>query len=159
MNDVLSGYNGTIFAYGQSGSGKTYTMYGDNIYDENNRGIIPRLINDIFEFVENADENITFQFKMSILQIYKENIYDLLTGENNLKIKENPIRGIYVDKLTEVYIDSFETFMEYIDISQENRIVSETKLNSLSSRSHSILIFEITQNLHNENFSKKGILK
>ena len=158
MNDVLSGYNGTIFAYGQSGSGKTYTMYGDNIYDENNRGIIPRLINDIFEFVENADENITFQFKMSILQIYKENIYDLLTGENNLKIKENPIRGIYVDKLTEVYIDSFETFMEYIDISQENRIVSETKLNSLSSRSHSILIFEITQNLHNENFSKKGIL-
>ena len=128
MNDVLSGYNGTIFAYGQSGSGKTYTMYGDNIYDENNRGIIPRLINDIFEFVENADENITFQFKMSILQIYKENIYDLLTGENNLKIKENPIRGIYVDKLTEVYIDSFETFMEYIDISQENRIVSETSL-------------------------------
>ena len=69
MNDVLSGYNGTIFAYGQSGSGKTYTMYGDNIYDENNRGIIPRLINDIFDFVENADENITFQFKMSILQI------------------------------------------------------------------------------------------
>ena len=158
VNDVLSGYNGTIFAYGQSGSGKTFTMYGNDIYDNNNRGIIPRLINDIFNFVENADENITFQFKMSILQIYKENIYDLLTGENNLKIKENPIRGIYVDKLTEVYIDSFETFMEYVDLAQENRIVSETKLNSYSSRSHSILIFEVTQNLHNANFSKKGIL-
>ena len=75
VNDVLSGYNGTIFAYGQSGSGKTFTMYGNDIYDNNNRGIIPRLINDIFNFVENADENITFQFKMSILQIYKEKIY------------------------------------------------------------------------------------
>ena len=158
VKDVLSGYNGTIFAYGQSGSGKTYTMYGDDIYDIENRGIIPRLINDIFDFVENADENITFQFKMSILQIYKENIYDLLTGENNLKIKENPIKGIYVDKLTEVYIDSFDTFMEYVDLAQENRIVSETKLNSYSSRSHSILIFEVTQNLHNANFSKKGTL-
>ena len=75
-----------------------------------------------------------------------------------MKIKENPIKGIYVDKLTEVYIDSFETFMEYVDLAQENRIVSETKLNSYSSRSHSILIFEVTQNLNNANFSKKGTL-
>ena len=133
-------------------------MYGADIYDDSTKGIIPRLIGDIFDYVENADENITFQFKMSILQIYKENIYDLLTGENNLKIKENPIRGIYVDKLTEVYVDSFETFMEYVDLSQENRIVSETKLNSYSSRSHSILIFEVTQNINNANFSKKGTL-
>jgi len=133
-------------------------MYGEDIYDDNTKGIIPRLINDIFNYVENVDENITFQFKLSILQIYKENIYDLLTGENNLKIKENPIKGIYVDKLTEVYIDSFETFMEYVDLAQENRIVSETKLNSYSSRSHSILIFEVTQNLNNANFSKKGTL-
>ena len=133
-------------------------MYGADIYDDSTKGIIPRLIGDIFDYVENADENITFQFKMSILQIYKENIYDLLTGESNLKIKENPIRGIYVDKLTEVYVDSFETFMEYVDLSQENRIVSETKLNSYSSRSHSILIFEVTQNLNNANFSKKGTL-
>ena len=133
-------------------------MYGNDIYDDFTKGIIPRLINDIFNYIEIMDENITFQIKMSILQIYKENIFDMLTGENNLKIKENPIKGIYVDKLTEVYCDSFETFMEYIDISQENRIVSETKLNSYSSRSHSILIFEVTQNLNNANFSKKGTL-
>ena len=95
---------------------------------------------------------------MSILQIYKENIYDLLTGQSNLKIKENPIRGIYVDKLTEVYVDSFETFMEYVELSQENRFVSETGLNNTSSRSHSILIFEVTQHLQNQNFSKKGTL-
>ena len=95
-------------------------MHGSDIYDEEKMGIIPRIIFEIFNFVEKSDENITFQFKMSILQIYKENIYDLLTGESNLKIKENPIRGIYVDKLTEVYVDSFETFMEYVELSQEN---------------------------------------
>ena len=158
VNDVLSGYNGTIFAYGQSGSGKTYSMYGSDIYDEEKMGIIPRIILEIFNFVEKSDDNITFQFKMSILQIYKENIYDLLTGQSNLKIKESPIKGIYVDKLTEVYVDSFETFMEYVELSQENRFVSETGLNNTSSRSHSILIFEVTQNLQNQNFSKKGTL-
>ena len=158
VNDVLSGYNGTIFAYGQSGSGKTYSMYGSDIYDEDKMGIIPRIILEIFNFVEKSDDNITFQFKMSILQIYKENIFDLLTGESNLKIKESPVRGIYVDKLTEVYVDSFDTFMEYVELSQENRFVSETGLNNTSSRSHSILIFEVTQNLKNQNFSKKGTL-
>ena len=56
-------------------------MYGEDIYDDNTKGIIPRLINDIFNYVENVDENITFQFKLSILQIYKENIYDWLTKE------------------------------------------------------------------------------
>ena len=158
VKDVLSGYNGTIFAYGQSGSGKTYTMYGSNLYDDNLKGVIPRIIQDIFDAVNNADDNVIFQFKMSFLQIYKEVIYDLLTGEKDLKIKENPIRGIYVDKLTEVYVNTFETFMDYVDLAQQNRIVSETKLNHVSSRSHSILIFEVTQNVVNENFSKSGKL-
>lgn len=65
VNDVLRGYNGTIFAYGQSGSGKTYTMYGkeDNEY----MGLIPRIIYEIFEYVENSDDNIIFEFKMSVL--------------------------------------------------------------------------------------------
>ena len=61
--DDLWGYNGTIFAYGKSCSGKTFTIYGEDIYDDNIKGIIPRLINDIFNYVENEDENITFQFK------------------------------------------------------------------------------------------------
>ena len=158
VKDVLSGYNGTIFAYGQSGSGKTFTMYGSDIYDDTVKGIIPRLIQDIFNYVDKADDNVIFQFKMSFLQIYKEVIYDLLTGEKDLKIKESPHRGIYVDKLTEVYINTFDNFMEYVELAQENRIVGETKLNQNSSRSHSILIFEVTQNVVNDNFSKTGKL-
>lgn len=158
VKDVVSGYNGTIFAYGQSGSGKTFTMYGDNTDNIETMGIIPRIISEIFDFVDKCNDNITFQFKMSFMQIYKEVIYDLLTGDKDLKIKENPIRGIYADKLTEVYVNSMQNFMEYVDLAQENRIVSETKLNSYSSRSHSILIFEVNQTLVNENLTKKGIL-
>ena len=122
------------------------------------KGVIPRLIEDIFNYANNTNDNVLFQFKMSFMQIYKEVIYDLLTGEKDLKIKENPIRGIYVDKLTEVYINTFENFMEYVDLAQQNRIVSETKLNHNLSRSHSILIFEVTQNVVSENFSKSGKL-
>ncbi len=158
VKDVMEGYNGTIFAYGQSGSGKTYTMYGKDIQDNENKGLIPRIVEDIFNYVENADQNISFQLKLSILQIYKEIIYDLLTGEKNLHIKENPTRGIYVEGLSEVYLSSEEDFLNYAIIAESNRKVGETKLNQTSSRSHSIMIIEIIQNFKKENLIKKGIL-
>ena len=112
----------------------------------------------MFSIIDTAEEHIVFQLKLSILQIYKEIIYDLLTGEKDLKVKENPVKGIYVDGLTEVFIDSKEAFLDYLNVSQQQRIVSGTKLNQYSSRSHSILILEVTSTSEKENFSKKGIL-
>jgi kinesin family protein 5 len=112
----------------------------------------------LFEKINEVDDNIIFQIKLSILQIYKEVVYDLLSGEKDLKIKENPIKGIYVDGLTEVYIDSFENFMEYIEYSQEQRIEAATRLNRNSSRSHVIVQLEVTQNIEKENITKKGTL-
>ena len=158
IKDIIDGYNGTIFAYGQSGSGKTFTMYGNDIEDEDNKGLIPRIVNDIFEYVETCDENVHFKFKLSVLQIYKEIIYDLLTGEKNLQIKENTIRGIYVDGLSEVYLSSVDDFLNYAELAEKNRKVGETRLNQQSSRSHSIMILEVTQKLKKENLVKKGIL-
>ncbi len=158
IKDIMDGYNGTIFAYGQSGSGKTFTMYGNDIEDEDNKGLIPRIVNDIFEYVETCDENVHFKFKLSVLQIYKEIIYDLLTGEKNLQIKENTIRGIYVDGLSEVYLSSVDDFLNYAELAEKNRKVGETRLNQQSSRSHSIMILEVTQKLKKENLVKKGIL-
>ena len=158
IKDIIDGYNGTIFAYGQSGSGKTFTMYGNDIEDEDNKGLIPRIVNDIFEYVETCDENVHFKFKLSVLQIYKEIIYDLLTGEKNLQIKENTIRGIYVDGLSEVYLSSVDDFLNYAELAEKNRKVGETRLNQQSSRSHSIMILEVTQKLKKENLIKKGIL-
>ena len=159
VGDVMEGYNGTIFAYGQSGSGKTYTMYGPDIFDDFYKGIIPRIVEDIFYYVEKADENIDFQFKLSVLEIYKEVIYDLLSPQiTDIKIQENPESGVVIDGLSEVYLSSINEFFEYAELSQTNRKTAETKLNHNSSRSHCILILEVTQSFKKEKLIKKGIL-
>ena len=159
VGDVMEGYNGTIFAYGQSGSGKTYTMYGPDIFDDIFKGIIPRIVEDIFNYVEKADENIDFQFKLSVLEIYKEVMYDLLAQQSNdIKIQENPESGIVIDGLSEVYLSSLNEFFEYVELSQINRKTAETKLNHNSSRSHCILILEVTQSFKKEKLIKKGTL-
>ena len=82
--DVLSGYNGTIFAYGQTSSGKTHTMEG-NIHSEEMMGIIPRIVNDIFDHVEEDDKN-TFVIKVSYFELYLETISDLLAIPSKLTI-------------------------------------------------------------------------
>ena len=159
VGDVMEGYNGTIFAYGQSGSGKTYTMYGPDIFDDFYKGIIPRIVEDIFYYVEKADENIDFQFKLSVLEIYKEVMYDLLSPQiSDIKIQENPESGMVIDGLSEVYLSSINEFFEYAELSQTNRKTAETKLNHNSSRSHCILILEVTQSFKKEKLIKKGIL-
>ena len=159
VGDVMEGYNGTIFAYGQSGSGKTYTMYGPDIFDDIYKGIIPRIAEDIFNYVEQADDNIDFQFKLSVLEIYKEVMYDLLAQQSaDMKIQENPESGIIIDGLSEVYLSSINEFFEYVELSQINRKTAETKLNHNSSRSHCILILEVTQSFKKEKIIKKGTL-
>ena len=159
VGDVMEGYNGTIFAYGQSGSGKTYTMYGPDIFDDMYKGIIPRIVEDIFNYVEKADDNVDFQFKLSVLEIYKEVMYDLLTQQSSdIKIQENPETGVVIEGLSEVYLSSLDEFFEYVDLSQSNRKVAETKLNHNSSRSHCILILEVTQSFKKEKLIKKGTL-
>jgi len=111
-----------------------------------------------FNIINESNDDVYFQLKFSILQIYKEVIYDLLTGEKDLKVKENPTRGIYAENLSEVFIDNIDTFYQLLKLSQEQRIVGETKLNQFSSRSHAIFMLEVTQNFQNETFQKKGLL-
>lgn len=97
VNDVLQGYNGTIFAYGPTGTGKTFTMFGE-VSSEENKGIIPRVSRQIFTYINSVEADIEFIITCSMLEIYKENLYDLLKVERvGLKIKENPQKGgIYV---------------------------------------------------------------
>ena len=158
VEDIMAGYNGTIFAYGQSGSGKTYTMYGNDIFDETTKEIIPRVVEEIFKKIEKSDRNIDFQIKLSVMEIYKEVMYDLFTNENNLKIIENKEKGIYIENLSEIYLSSIEEFFNYTELAQKNRKVAETKLNHNSSRSHCIMILEVVQNCKKEKIIKKGIL-
>ena len=159
--DVLNGYNGTIFAYGQSGSGKTFSMYGNDLYDDELKGIIPRSIEDIFRFInDEAHTEIKFELKFSLLEIYKENLHDLLNPEvksSDLKIKEHPKKGIYVANLTEQYISSEEEFMILIENADDYRVVSETGLNKNSSRSHLVFQLEIIQKMPDDT-EKRGML-
>ncbi|XP_013792505.2 kinesin heavy chain-like, partial [Limulus polyphemus] len=81
VKDVLMGYNGTIFAYGQTSSGKTHTMEG--VLDDSIRqGIIPRIVNDIFNYIYSMDENVEFHIKVSYFEIYLDKIRDLLDGKS-----------------------------------------------------------------------------
>ncbi|EGR29614.1 kinesin motor domain protein [Ichthyophthirius multifiliis] len=151
VNDVLIGYNGTIFAYGVSGSGKSHTMFG-NMYNPEQYGIIPRMSNQLFGKIQNQTElDIEYTIKCSMLEIYKENLHDSLNLEvkHELKIKETPQKGIYVQGLSEKIIKNEQELVQIIEYGYSNRQTRATRLNEYSSRSHTIFMVQITQKLIN----------
>ena len=105
VNSVLQGFNGTILAYGQTSSGKTYTMSGPNTNDPLDQGIIPRIVSQVFKQIELASEDIEFTVKVSMIEIYMERIKDLLNPSKiNLQIKQLANGGVFVDDVTETYV-------------------------------------------------------
>ncbi|KAK3673271.1 hypothetical protein LTR78_006816 [Recurvomyces mirabilis] len=147
VDDVLAGYNGTVFAYGQTGSGKTYTMMGGGDLDDNNgKGIIPRIVEQIFDSILRSDGSIEFTVRVAYMEIYMEKIRDLLQPQNdNLPIHEDQKRGVYVKGLSEVYVGSTEDVYKVLEIGGNARAVASTNMNQESSRSHSIFVVEIGQ--------------
>uniref|UniRef100_W5LDM8 Kinesin-like protein n=1 Tax=Astyanax mexicanus TaxID=7994 RepID=W5LDM8_ASTMX len=133
VTDVLGGYNGTIFAYGQTSSGKTHTMEG-KLHDPNNMGIIPRIADDIFNHIFAMDENLEFHIKV------KRNL-----TKTNLSVHEDKNRVPYVKGCTERFVSSPEEVMDVIDEGKSNRHVAVTNMNEHSSRSHSIFLINIKQ--------------
>ncbi|KAF4112649.1 kinesin heavy chain [Onychostoma macrolepis] len=145
VKDVLGGYNGTIFAYGQTSSGKTYTMEG-KLHDPDGRGIIPRIAEDIFNHIYTMDENLEFHIKVSYFEIYMDKIRDLLdVSKTNLSVHEDKNRVPYVKGCTERFVSSPEEVMDVIDEGKANRHVAVTNMNEHSSRSHSIFLINIKQ--------------
>ncbi|XP_058258182.1 kinesin heavy chain-like isoform X2 [Hemibagrus wyckioides] len=145
VRDVLSGYNGTIFTYGQTSSGKTHTMEG-RLHDPQMMGIIPRIAHDIFDHIYSMQENLEFHIKVSYFEIYLEKIRDLLdVSKTNLAVHENKNRVPYVKGCTERFVSSPEEMMEVIDDGKANRHVAVTNMNEHSSRSHSIFLINIKQ--------------
>lgn len=145
VQDVLSGYNGTVFAYGQTSSGKTHTMEG--IFGENDKqGIIPRMVQDIFNHIYNMDADLEFHIKVSYFEIYNEKIRDLLdVTKMNLAIHEDKNRVPYVKGATERFVSSPEEVMATIDEGKNNRHVAVTNMNEHSSRSHSVFLIQVKQ--------------
>ena len=147
IEDVLQGFNGTIFAYGQTASGKTHTMTGHDIFDPVSMGIVPRMISTVFDKIEASDENVEFAVKVSYSELYLEKINDLIApGGKSLKIRQDRSRGVYVVNLTEHYVASDFDVFELLRIGTENRHTSCNKMNSRSSRSHTMFSLTVTQN-------------
>ena len=137
VSSALEGYNGSIFMYGQTTSGKTYTMLGS----PNNPGILPCALRDIFikiNKITKENNNINYKVYCSYIEIYNENIHDLLTDSNFLKLIDDKKYGIIVAGAKKVRIENFETGIGIKDFGEENRKYRETLFNEYSSRSHSI---------------------
>ncbi|KAJ0005316.1 hypothetical protein NQD34_015210 [Periophthalmus magnuspinnatus] len=145
VKDVLGGYNGTIFAYGQTSSGKTHTMEGI-LHDEEAEGVIPRIASDIFSHIYSMDQNLEFHIKVSYFEIYLDKIRDLLdVSKTNLAVHEDKNRVPFVKGCTERFVTSPEEVMDVIDEGKANRHVAVTNMNEHSSRSHSIFLINIKQ--------------
>mmetsp|Transcript_43968 Transcript_43968/g.71532 ORF Transcript_43968/g.71532 Transcript_43968/m.71532 type:complete len:897 (+) Transcript_43968:81-2771(+) len=159
IEDVLQGFNGTILAYGQTSCGKTHTMEGPAIEDVNLKGIIPRMVSTIFQGVQKAAQSIEFFVKCSYVEIYLEKIRDLFdTTKDNLPIREDKGRGIWIDGATEVYVGSEREVLDLLKDGATNRSVAATKMNLESSRSHSVFILTLTQRNSQDLSSKTGKL-
>ena len=157
IDSVLDGYNGTVLAYGQTSSGKTYTMQGE-MEEEKTQGIIPRMISHVFKHIY-KNEDTDFMIKVSMIEIYQEKIRDLFdVSRVNLNIREDSIKGIYVDGASERYVGCPNDVLVLLEIGSANRAQAATNMNEHSSRSHSIFILTINQTNKKEGFSKIGKL-
>ncbi|CAK5084313.1 unnamed protein product [Meloidogyne enterolobii] len=151
VDSVLQGFNGTVFAYGQTGTGKTYTMEGPSGIGKNiasdQRGVIPNSIDQIFQHIAQSPPSLQYLVRASFLEIYQEEIRDLLdksggTGKR-LELKERPDVGVYVRDLSSFVTQSVEEIEHVLKVGHSNRSVGRTNMNEHSSRSHAILVLTV----------------
>eukprot|EP00760_Papus_ankaliazontas_P019559 PhM_4_TR18038/c0_g2_i10/m.37335/K17914/KIF13; kinesin family member 13 len=165
---AIAGFNTCTFAYGQTGSGKTYTMIGDTTSNngscgDNNfdalkrsihRGLVPRTLNALFDEKQKRRRNdtVVWELNISFYEVYNEKVRDLLrlgnnNGNNNfnLRVREHPVRGPYVEGLNKQNVSSLDETLELLKSGLETRTTAETRFNETSSRSHAVLSIELSQ--------------
>ncbi|XP_039039829.1 kinesin-like protein KIN-12D [Hibiscus syriacus] len=148
VENCLSGYNSCMFAYGQTGSGKTYTMLGEiedlEVKPSPHRGMTPRIFEFLFARIQaeeeiRRDEKLKYNCKCSFLEIYNEQITDLLDpSATNLLLREDVKEGVYVENLTEFEVQNVSDILKLLSQGSLNRKVAATNMNRESSRSHSV---------------------
>ena len=148
LKPKFQGYNNCIFAYGQTGSGKSYSMMG---YGEE-AGVIPKICRNMFERITDfqRDKNLTYTVEVSYLEIYNERVRDLLNPatKGNLKVREHPSTGPYVEDLAKLAVRSFQEIEHLMDEGNKARTVAATSMNETSSRSHAVFTLTVTQKRH-----------
>ncbi|XP_059198086.1 kinesin-like protein KIF1A isoform X3 [Centropristis striata] len=144
---AFEGYNVCIFAYGQTGAGKSYTMMGkQDVKDQ--QGIIPLLCEDLFtKFNDKADNSMSYSVEVSYMEIYCERVRDLLNPKNkgNLRVREHPLMGPYVEDLSKLAVTSYNDIQDLMDSGNKARTVAATNMNETSSRSHAVFNIIFTQ--------------
>jgi kinesin family protein 1 len=159
LEHSFEGYNVCIFAYGQTGAGKSYTMMGRNEPEE--QGIIPRLCGELFDRITSsspssftADVKPRYTVEVSYMEIYCERVRDLLspkksqTTAHNLRVREHPIMGPYVEDLSRLLVTSYDDISRLIDEGNKARTVAATNMNETSSRSHAVFTILFSQSTH-----------
>lgn len=175
LNSAFDGYNACVCAYGQTGSGKSYTMMGDTRSSEQ-EGLIPRICKNLFEKISSklnlSDKNnqtISYRTEVSYLEIYNEKVRDLLRSSSsqekaqNLKVREHPKTGVYVQDLSQHTVSNYEDIQELINRGNLNRTTASTNMNDVSSRSHAIFTIKFSQakivdNIPSETVSKINLV-
>lgn len=145
LDNAFQGYNNCIFAYGQTGSGKSYSMMG---YGKE-AGVIPKICQDMFERIGEMQQDKTLRctVEVSYLEIYNERVRDLLnpSTKGNLKVREHPSTGPYVEDLAKLVVSSFSEIENLMDEGNKARTVAATNMNETSSRSHAVFTLTLTQ--------------
>ncbi len=147
LDNAWKGYHCCLFAYGQTGAGKSYSMVGYGT----NKGIVPISCEEIFKRISsNTDPSLHFEVEVSMLEIYNEKVQDLLTPPSKrppsgLKIRESKAVGIFVEGLTKYPVMSYEEISQKMDEGYENRTIGSTVMNATSSRAHTIVTIEFNQ--------------
>ncbi|XP_069466088.1 kinesin-like protein KIF1B isoform X16 [Ambystoma mexicanum] len=166
LQHAFEGYNVCIFAYGQTGAGKSYTMMGKQ--EETQAGIIPLLCEDLFEKInDNYNSDVSYSVEVSYMEIYCERVRDLLNPKNkgNLRVREHPLLGPYVEDLSKLAVTSYTDIADLMDAGNKARTVAATNMNETSSRSHAVFTIVFTQkredtetNLSTEKVSKISLV-
>ncbi|XP_037705101.1 kinesin-like protein KIF1A isoform X20 [Choloepus didactylus] len=149
LQHAFEGYNVCIFAYGQTGAGKSYTMMGKQEKDQ--QGIIPQLCEDLFSRInDTTNGNMSYSVEVSYMEIYCERVRDLLNPKNkgNLRVREHPLLGPYVEDLSKLAVTSYNDIQDLMDSGNKARTVAATNMNETSSRSHAVFNIIFTQKRH-----------
>lgn len=151
LQHAFDGYNICIFAYGQTGAGKSYTMMGRG--EDNQEGIIPQICKDLFRRIkQTTSEDLKYSVEVSYMEIYCERVRDLLNPKNkgNLRVREHPALGPYVEDLSKLAVTSYQDIYDLIDEGNKARTVAATNMNETSSRSHAVFTIFFTQQRHDQ---------
>ncbi|XP_017915732.1 PREDICTED: kinesin-like protein KIF28P [Capra hircus] len=155
LDSAWQGYNTTLLAYGQTGSGKSYSMIGFGA----NKGIIPNVCEELFQAIENRDKNQEYQVTFSMLEIYNEQVRDLLSRikkPGGLRVREDQQLGFYVDGLKSVPCENYAQIERLMEQGAKIRTTASTNMNASSSRSHMIITIQFKQVFLDRDLTKQS---